>query len=133
MTLALQMPLFVMESEQSQVHSIEGFFYQKEFISSDDESLLIKHADSHRWDTTWKRRIQQYGFSYGTSRRESLGEMPDWLSWLCTRLHDERIFKRLQTKSLLTNICRDRALRRMSITGPIMAIRWRHSVSVPLS
>lgn len=92
MTLALQMPLFVMESEQSQVHSIEGFSYHQEFIRSDDEDRLIKYADSYPWDMRWKRRIQQYGFSYGTSRRESLGDMPDWLSWLCHRLHDERIF-----------------------------------------
>ena len=93
MTSTLQLPLFVMESEQSQVDSIEGFSYHKEFISSDDEGLLIKHADSHPWDTTWRRRIQQYGFSYGTSRRESLGDMPDWLSWLCSRLREERIFR----------------------------------------
>jgi alkylated DNA repair dioxygenase AlkB len=93
MTSTLQMPLFAMERDGSHVHSIEGFFYYKEFISPDDEGLLIKYADSHPWDTTWKRRIQQYGFSYGTSRRESLGDMPDWLSWLCHRLRDERIFK----------------------------------------
>ena len=58
-----------------------------------DEGFLIKYADSNPWDTTWKRRIQQYGYSYGTSRRESLGRMPKWLSWLCNRLRDERIFK----------------------------------------
>ena len=93
MTFRLQMPLFVMERDGSHLHSIEGFSYHKEFISSDDEGLLIKCADSHPWDTTWKRRIQQYGFSYGTSRRESIGDMPDWLSWLCHRLREERIFK----------------------------------------
>ena len=92
MTSTLQMPLFVMESDGSHVHSIDGFTYYKEFIRSDDEGRLIKYADSHPWDTTWKRRIQQYGFSYGPSRRKSLGDMPDWLSWLCTRLRDERIF-----------------------------------------
>ena len=93
MTSTLQMPLFVTESDGSHVHSIDGFSYYREFIRSDDEGRLIKHADSHPWDTTWKRRIQQYGLSYGTSRRESLGDIPDWLSWLCGRLRDERIFK----------------------------------------
>ena len=92
MTSTLQMPLFVMESDGSHVHSIDGFSYYKEFIRSDDEGRLLKHADSHPWNTTWKRRIQQYGLSYGTSRRESLGDIPDWLSWLCIRLRDERIF-----------------------------------------
>src|SRR5688500_13982252 len=87
------MPLFEMEREGSHVHSIQGFFSHKEFISSDDEGLLIKYVDTHPWDTAWKRRIQQYGFSYGTSRRESLGGMPDWLSWLCHLLREVRIFK----------------------------------------
>ena len=93
MTSTLQMPLFIMERDGSQVHSIEGFSYQQEFIRSDEEGVLIKYADSNPWDTTWKRRIQQYGFSYGPSRRESLGDMPDWLSWLCHRLQEERIFR----------------------------------------
>ncbi len=93
MTSTLQMPLFVVQREGLHVHSIEGFSYYKEFISSDDEDRLIEHVDSHPWDTTWKRRIQQYGFSYGTNRRESLGDMPDWLTWLCSRLREERIFK----------------------------------------
>ncbi len=92
MTCTLQLPLFLMESEGSHLNSIEGFSYHKEFISPDDEGVLIKYADSHPWDTTWKRRIQQYGYSYGTSRRESLG-MPEWLSWLCNRLSDDSIFK----------------------------------------
>jgi alkylated DNA repair dioxygenase AlkB len=93
MTLAWQMPLVFMEREESHVSSIEGFFYHKDFIGRDEEAGLIKHADSNAWDTTWKRRIQQYGYSYGTSRRESLGGMPEWLSWLCNRLRDEDIFK----------------------------------------
>lgn len=93
MTFTLQMPLFLMASEGSHLNSIEGFFYHKEFISSDDERFLIEYADSNPWDTTWKRRIQQYGYSYGTSRRESLGAMPEWLSWLCNRLSDESIFQ----------------------------------------
>ena len=71
MTSTLQMPLFLMEREESHLNSIEGFSYHKEFISEGDECLLIKYADSNPWDTTWKRRIQQYGYSYGTSRRES--------------------------------------------------------------
>lgn len=92
MTFTLQMPLFFMEREGSHLNSIEGFSYHKEFISPDDEGVLIKYADSNPWDTTWERRIQQYGYSYGTSRRESLGGMPEWLSSLCNRLREERIF-----------------------------------------
>ena len=133
MTSTWQMPLFLMESEESHVNPIEGFSYHEEFISPDDEGVLIKYADSNPWDTTWKRRNQQYGYGYGTSRRESLGGMPEWLSSLCTRLREESIFIETPNKLLLTSICPDRALRRMSITCPIMAIRLLHSVSVPLS
>jgi alkylated DNA repair dioxygenase AlkB len=93
MTFTFQMPLFFMEREEPRLHSIEGFFYHIEFISADEERVLIKHADANPWDTTWKRRIQQYGYSYGTNRRESVGEIPEWLSWLCHRLSDEGIFK----------------------------------------
>ena len=93
MTCTLQMPLFLMERDGSHLNSIEGFFYHKEFVSAGEERVLIKHADANPWDTTWKRRIQQYGYSYGTRRRESVGDIPEWLSWLCTRLRDESIFQ----------------------------------------
>ena len=101
MTFTLQMPLFLMESEESHSPSIEGLFCHKDFIGPDDEAVLIQHADSNPWDTTWKRRIQQYGYSYGTSRRESLGNMPEWLSWVCNRLREEKIFNETPNQVIL--------------------------------
>ena len=95
-----------MESEGSHFNSIEGFSYHKEFISPDDEDFLIKHADSKPWDRTWTRRIQQYGYSYGTNRRESLGGMPEWLSWLCNRLSDESIFQETPNQVIINESAR---------------------------
>jgi alkylated DNA repair dioxygenase AlkB len=86
-----QIPLFPTEEEPAP--SIPGFSYVPNFITSEAEGRLIKEADLNPWDTTWKRRIQQYGFSYSGSRRESLGEMPEWLSWLSEKLHKEGIFQ----------------------------------------
>ena len=71
---------------------IPGLSYHEEFIPAELERALAVHADAHAWDMTWKRRVQQYGFSYGAGQRESLGPLPDLFTQVGSRLVERGIF-----------------------------------------
>lgn len=87
-----QMSLF--PPEQPADTAIPGFRYREDFIDPATEAALLSHIDENPWDTTWKRRVQQYGFRYGNKgRRESIGTIPGWLAGLCARLVKEGVFE----------------------------------------
>jgi len=86
-----QMPLFDVAEEASPMTAIEGFLYLLNFITPQFEQSLIEHIDQQPWDTAWKRRVQQYGSSYGKTR-PSQATIPSWLMSLCERLAEEGFF-----------------------------------------
>jgi alkylated DNA repair dioxygenase AlkB len=54
---------------------------------------LVTAIDGELWDTTWKRRRQLYGATYGKPN-ESRREIPSWASFLVDRLCAEGISER---------------------------------------
>jgi alkylated DNA repair dioxygenase AlkB len=71
---------------------IQGLSYMPNFISQEEEKELLLIIDSKPWDTTLKRRTQQYGYKYdysgtnNTSVKQHIGPLPSWLDFLQQRL-----------------------------------------------
>jgi len=72
--------------------------YQSGFISAQEEKALIDAIDRQYWDNDLRRRVQHYGYRYDYKERKAIsegriGELPDWVSFLCDRLVERRIFE----------------------------------------
>jgi alkylated DNA repair dioxygenase AlkB len=66
------------------IPSIPGLTYQTEFLSREEHDQLLSVIDALPWNTQWKRRIQPYGYSYGSSTG---APMPAWGSAIAERLY----------------------------------------------
>ena len=85
--------------DMQDVPQIDGLHYISDFISSHDETLLLRTIDAQSWRTDLKRRVQHYGYVYdykarNISRDLWLGELPDWLSELTDKLVTAKHFQR---------------------------------------
>jgi len=72
---------------------INGLRYYPQYIDRQQELDLVTAIDAERWDTTWKRRRQSYGASYG-KQKESRREIPGWANFLVDRIYAEGISER---------------------------------------
>jgi alkylated DNA repair dioxygenase AlkB len=82
-------PLFPI-AEQQPRPTIAGLSYHNSYITATEESELLAAIDAEPWDTTWKRRRQHYGVSYGKADG-STSAIPTWARPLVRRLHDDGI------------------------------------------
>jgi len=64
---------------------IPGLRYLPEFVTRDEELELVSAIDQEEWDTTWERRRQPYGASYGKGSGPSRS-IPGWGLLLVERL-----------------------------------------------
>lgn len=85
--------LFPIKVLASDVPTIAGLSYWREYISPAEESNLVASIDRQRWDTTWDRRRQPYGASYGKRGTHEV-PIPPWGRSLARRMHDEGISDR---------------------------------------
>lgn len=70
------------------VPDIAGLSYVDDYLSPEEERLLIEQIDREPWSSDWQRRRQVYGLSYGTAQvsAETASALPAWLAPLCARL-----------------------------------------------
>ncbi len=76
---------------------ISGLAYIPDFISAQEQDLLLSQIDQQPWLTDLKRRVQHYGYKYDYKARvvghdAYLGPLPDWLTLLSKKLHDDSVF-----------------------------------------
>lgn len=76
----------------------EGADYKPGFVSAEEEEALIDSIDRQPWNEDLRRRVQHYGYRYDYKERKSTGEdrigdLPDWVSFLCGRLVERQIFE----------------------------------------
>ena len=57
--------LFPREIGEPEIPSIPGLTYLPSYINQKGEDALAAAIDNQPWDSTWKRRRQLYGESYG--------------------------------------------------------------------
>jgi alkylated DNA repair dioxygenase AlkB len=77
----------------SSLPPIAGLSYFREYIGEGEERSLTQAIDAESWDTTWKRRRQLYGRSYGRGE-ESVRPLPLWGRALAKRIYDDGISDR---------------------------------------
>lgn len=70
---------------------MDGLTYHPDFVTENEAERLLIKVDAAPWITTFKRRVQHYGYRYDYKRRtvdESLflGNLPTWLLPLASRL-----------------------------------------------
>lgn len=75
---------------------ISGLSYISDFISAQEHDFLLAQIDQQAWLTDLKRRVQHYGYKYDYKARTIgngayLGPLPDWLSSVSKKLHDDGI------------------------------------------
>lgn len=63
---------------------INGLLYQDDFLSAEEEKLIISEIDNTVWDTNLKRRVQHYGYMYDYKKKNidqdlKIDRLPDWL------------------------------------------------------
>src|SRR4051812_32954794 len=86
--------LFPIRIDEDDVPRISGLTYRARYISEQEECDLTSAIDAELWDTSWDRRRQSYGASYG--ERDGLGRaIPPWGMSLAERLQGDGITERM--------------------------------------
>jgi len=85
--------LFPLEDNAPEQLAIPGLSLVRDFISADVEQELAALIDQQPWDTSWERRRQPYGRTYGKGKK-SPGDIPAWGLELIDRLQREGISDR---------------------------------------
>src|SRR5687768_17943925 len=70
------------EQSEGKCITIPGFTLRKNYITMEEERELLAQVDKSRWETDWRRRIQQYGLGYGAAhgmKATWLRDFPEWL------------------------------------------------------
>jgi len=92
MSLPGQLDLFsATPSPSSDEPTIPGLIYEAEFLSPDEEKVLLSRINAERWITDLRRRVQHYGWRYDYKARRIdpgmyLGKLPEWLDDVSARL-----------------------------------------------
>lgn len=77
--------------EADLVNDVDGLTLVQDYLSPDEQSVLIGVIEAQSWRTDLKRRVQHYGYRYDYTRRtvardQYLGPLPDWAADLAKRL-----------------------------------------------
>ena len=90
--------LFPLQVEPEDIPQVRGLNYLPEYISHSEEQHFVAQIDAGAWDTSWQRRRQSFGETYG-KRPAVSRELPSWAIPLIERFqHDglsERLFDQL--------------------------------------
>lgn len=83
-----------LSSEQA---GIPGLHIHTEFITPNEEAVLLQHIDQQPWTHLAKRRVQHYGYKFEYSQRgvdpkQRLGTLPAWVQLLQARLQVSRVY-----------------------------------------
>jgi alkylated DNA repair dioxygenase AlkB len=80
-------------SEADVIPPIPGLSYRPEYITPGEEQALVTAIDAATWNTSWERRRQPYGVSYGPQSGARL-EIPIWGRTLIERMQSEGVCDR---------------------------------------
>jgi hypothetical protein len=73
------------------LQGIEGLAYISDFITKDEEKVLIAAIDAQNWSMELSRRVQHYGYIYdyrarNTNASKKIGDLPDFVHFLVERI-----------------------------------------------
>jgi len=84
----------------------EGLSYVPDYLTSEQAQALVSELDRQVWRCDLKRRVQHYGYRYDYKARrarqqDSLGELPDWLLEIATKLYSDGHFSKLPDQVII--------------------------------
>lgn len=73
---------------------IQGLLYIPDYLSTDEETKLLKILNKQNWDDSLSRRVQHYGYRYDYKARTVtsdmyIGSLPNWLNDLAVQLKND--------------------------------------------
>lgn len=85
---------------------IAGLSYRPNYISKEEEAILIAQIDAQHWLSDLKRRVQHYGYKYDYRARRidvsmKIGMLPDWLEDIAKRLYTEGVFEDMPNQVII--------------------------------
>jgi len=80
--------------------TIQGLTLLQNFITAEEEAILLAAIDQETWLTDLKRRVQHYGYKYDYRARRidvsmKIGALPKWAKTLAERLQEKGYFSNL--------------------------------------
>lgn len=106
---------------------IEGLTYIENFISAEEAALLVTEIDKQEWQTSLKRRVQQYGpvYDYTTKRlKHELFAKTDWLASTLQKINDLKLFSKEPEQVIINEYTRLQGISRhidSPLFGPVVA------------
>lgn len=96
----------MMDQETEPEIDISGLTYIPDFISAQEQDFLLAQIDQQSWLADLKRRVQHYGYKYDYKARAVgndayLGPLPDWLSSISKKLHNDGIFPSVPDQAIV--------------------------------
>eukprot|EP01122_Echinamoeba_exundans_P005723 TRINITY_DN15881_c0_g1_i1.p1 TRINITY_DN15881_c0_g1~~TRINITY_DN15881_c0_g1_i1.p1 ORF type:complete len:114 (-),score=2.20 TRINITY_DN15881_c0_g1_i1:39-380(-) len=85
---------------------ISGLRIVKDFISKEEEEVLLQRINDAVWEEDLRRKVQQYGFRFqhkSHSIKEYLGPLPPWCSDVTQRLVDQGLFTELPDQIIINH------------------------------
>jgi alkylated DNA repair dioxygenase AlkB len=70
--------------------SVEGLIYEDNFVSEQDEKVMIEFINSREWSNKLSRRTQHYGFEYSYDRKNTITQaspIPEQFNFLVEKLN----------------------------------------------
>ena len=85
--------LFPITVEHSDLPDIPGLGYLREYVTAEEEAQLTAAIDVGDWDTSWDRRRQYFGATYGRDAGP-VRALPEWGLALAERMYRDGISER---------------------------------------
>lgn len=67
----------------------EGLRVIENFITKDEENELLRNIYQHEWSDVLKRRVQQYGYEYNYTKKDSskiIEPLPEYTQNVCSKM-----------------------------------------------
>ncbi len=108
-------PLLPVPSTQPERLTVPGLVYVRDFLSADDEEMLVTCIGQQEWKTELSRRVQHYGWRYDYKARHvdpsmRLGPLPDWADALARRLVSEGLVPQRPDQVIVNEYIEDQGI-----------------------
>jgi alkylated DNA repair dioxygenase AlkB len=89
---------FLFEIEKETTPNISGLTYVPDFITRDEEAVLLAAIDEQSWLSDLKRRVQHYGYKYDYKARavtedSFIDTLPSWVEPFARTLKSDGLFQ----------------------------------------
>ena len=91
---------FLFDIDSADLPPIPGLSLLPEYVTAEDEAALTAAIDRQEWDTSWERRRQHFGYSYGRGQIP-VRPIPAWGIELARRMQRDGITDRLFDQMLI--------------------------------